>query len=61
MPRRFNITQTRSVSFWVDCGWQDDLVEADVGDLAQVDAAAATGARADVEGGVVCNHLGENV
>ncbi len=37
------------------------LVEADVGDLVQVDAAAGAGARADVEGGIVCNHLGEDI
>lgn len=37
------------------------LVETDVGNLVQVDAAAGAGARADVEGRVVCNHLGENV
>ena len=35
------------------------LVEADVGDVGQVDA--AVGGTTDVEGVVVCDHLGEDI
>ena len=39
--------------------WQvSDLVEADVGEVAEVDAASAF---PDVEGGVVGDHLGQNI
>lgn len=37
------------------------LVETDVRDIAEVDATWAGGVGADVEAGVVCDHLGEDV
>ena len=35
------------------------LIEADVGNIGQVDS--SVGGRADVEGRIVCDHLGEKV